>query len=426
MGHDAIQALALTALKGCERDRTHAMTTLLGLVTLVCRSEAAHSAISTSELLALVPLENVTHAMLQELPQTEDPQEMHQQLAGSHYCSTALCLLQQLAICVSVRGIAQSDEVFEPLLQLLAALTQHAQKASSVPQWPDGNAAPARAAARAPPLVFPLFKSRAEQPTAPAGSTADAAHSAAPGQQPRSTELPTLRQVSDAASASPPGYTSTGRRHMPAVLAIQVTRILTLLLSIPKPPAAVVTAVITSQIGRLQDRILAFCRLLTGEDATGVPVALQKEWIEQLGHRVATHACVRAAEALVLTMHMIEDLHASLELWAVLSMHRGLLILAVPAAVPMLRGLLCKLLQTIAHVPTDQAAVARLSSRPQDPLEATLAEEPTTKASEPLLGLYHYWFWVTSVCVTGASSGALPPCARSAASAAAHASRAAV
>ena len=110
----------------------------------------------------------------------------------------------------------------------------------------------------------------------------------------------------------------------------------------------------------------------------------------------------------VLTMALLEEMHAHLDMWMILTGYRGQVILTAPSAVPTLRKQLCKLLKTIAYVPTDQYAIARLSTKPTDAMDVKLAEEPTTKASEPLLGLHHYWFWITAVCASGVSTGMAP------------------
>lgn len=111
----------------------------------------------------------------------------------------------------------------------------------------------------------------------------------------------------------------------------------------------------------------------------------------------------------MLTRALIDDLLACLDLWYVLSEHKGLLLLSAPAAVTQLQKLLCKVLDTIAFLPLEQSAIARLSTAPVDPAEAKLAEEPTTDASEALLGLQHFWFWVCSICRSGACSGTFTP-----------------
>lgn len=111
------------------------------------------------------------------------------------------------------------------------------------------------------------------------------------------------------------------------------------------------------------------------------------------------------AEPFVLTRALIDDLLACLDLWYVLGAHKGLLLLSAPAAVAKLQKALCRVLDTVAYLPLEQSAVARLSTAPVDPVEAKLAEEPTTDASEALLGLQHFWFWVCSVCRSGACSG---------------------
>lgn len=106
-------------------------------------------------------------------------------------------------------------------------------------------------------------------------------------------------------------------------------------------------------------------------------------------------------------MALLEEMHAQLDLWLILSAYRGQVILTAPTAIPSLRKQLCKLLKTVAYLPTDQSGIARLSTKPTDTSEVKLAEEPTTKASEPLLGLHHYWFWITAVCASGVSTGAI-------------------
>jgi hypothetical protein len=104
-------------------------------------------------------------------------------------------------------------------------------------------------------------------------------------------------------------------------------------------------------------------------------------------------------------MALLEELLTHLDMWIILSAYRGQIILTAPSAIPTLRKQLCKLLKTIAYVPTDQSAIARLSTKPTDAMDIKFAEDPTTKASEPLLGLHHYWFWITAVCVSGVRTG---------------------
>lgn len=124
--------------------------------------------------------------------------------------------------------------------------------------------------------------------------------------------------------------------------------------------------------------------------------------------RVA-HSLNSDAEAFMLTRALIDDLLACLDLWYVLSEHKGLLLLSAPAAVGQLQKAMCKVLDTVAFLPLEQSAIARLSTAPVDPAEAKLAEEPTTDASEALLGLQHFWFWVCSICRSGACSGTFTP-----------------
>lgn len=107
----------------------------------------------------------------------------------------------------------------------------------------------------------------------------------------------------------------------------------------------------------------------------------------------------------MLTKALIDELLACLDLWYVLGAHKGLLLLSAPAALTQLQNVLCRVLDTVALLPLDQSAIARLSTVPVDPAEAKLAEEPTTDGSEALLGLHHFWFWVCSVCRSGACSG---------------------
>lgn len=109
----------------------------------------------------------------------------------------------------------------------------------------------------------------------------------------------------------------------------------------------------------------------------------------------------------VLTRAMIEDILASLDLWYVLASHKGAMLLSSPRTMTKLQQAMCQILDTVAFLPLNQSAIARLSTAPVDPAEACLAEEPTTTASEALLGLQQFWFWVSSICKSGACPGAL-------------------
>lgn len=274
---DALQALTAMATKTSHGGHSLAMSVLLGLVTLVCRNVTTSSAVSVSQVLSLVPPLQIIRAVCHSLPQVSDIEELHQHLVGSRFCAASLSLLQQLAVCASMKGVPQGEEIFSELLHLMKSLSANTP-ATQVPNLP--------AADQLLPGSKPMAQSTTvlAQQSGTAQRLLGAFESSKPGQagqkrphDNRTNEQPLLRAKPANGLQTPvPGHTKTGQRLRPAMLQVHVLRILSVFLSIPKPPTTSIVTVVTTQHARLQQLLSTFNAFLFDEDREGA--LLKRLW----------------------------------------------------------------------------------------------------------------------------------------------------
>ena len=271
---DVLQALTAMATKTLHGGHSLAVSVLLGLVTLACRNVATNSAVSISQVLAVVPPLQIIRAVCLSLPQVADIEELHQHLVGSHFCAASLSLLQQLAVCASMHGVAQSEEMFSELLRLSKALSANSA-ASKVPDIDTSKQLPA-GSKPLPQPVTGIF----QQPGRAQVQRGTREHSKSDGQAgagqkrahdgDRSSGQPLFCvKVANGRQKPVPGHTKKGQRLRPAVMQVQVLRILSVFLSIPKPPTSSIVTVITTQHARLQQLLSTFNAFLFDEEAEG-------------------------------------------------------------------------------------------------------------------------------------------------------------
>ena len=185
-----------------------------------------------------------------------------------------LSLLQQLAVCASMHGVAQSEEMFSELLRLSKALSANSA-ASKVPDIDTSKQLPA-GSKPLPQPVTGIF----QQPGRAQVQRGTREHSKSDGQAgagqkrahdgDRSSGQPLFCvKVANGRQKPVPGHTKKGQRLRPAVMQVQVLRILSVFLSIPKPPTSSIVTVITTQHARLQQLLSTFNAFLFDEEAEG-------------------------------------------------------------------------------------------------------------------------------------------------------------
>ena len=287
---DALQALTAKATKVSQGGDSLAMSELLGLVTLLCRHAATNSTVSISQVLAVVPPLQIIRAVYQSLPQVADIEDLHRHLEGNQFCSVSLSLLQQLALCASMKGVPQSEEMFSELLHLSRALSAH----SAVSKVPDIDASK-HLLLGSQPLPHSATGIFQQEDRAPRhrGTREHAKVHGQAGQKRTHDDTANGRPLLCANAANGlqkpvPGHTKRGQRLRPAVLQVQVLRILSVLLSIPKPPTSSVVTVITTQLARLQQLLSTFNAFLFDEEAEG---ALLKHSLCTPDSNPQPHAC---------------------------------------------------------------------------------------------------------------------------------------
>lgn len=281
---DATRALCNFALQANSDDNARAMSILVGLVFTIGHADEASPHATSGDILFAVPLHQVLAAATQSIAHLDGVEALHGELLRSQYPAVALALVQQLAICSSIRCVPPSADTYVQLLRFTAALD-----ASQPTQLPMHSVLPpaGNTSERPPGLLNPSREPGTDTMPCKAGNAVTpAAETVAFG--PRcavvtahqvATRGPTLRlggQSNQAIDRRPSqhqvavaGYSGTGKRLPCAVMQRQVTRVLALLLGIPKPPEHVLVTVLTSQQAQLHHRVHAFCDLLFAEPGSG-------------------------------------------------------------------------------------------------------------------------------------------------------------
>lgn len=267
------------ATKTSHESNCLALSVLLGLVDLVCRNSASVSTVSISQVLSLVPPLQIIRTACNSLPRVTDIEVLHDHLASSQFCAAALSLLQQLAVCASIKGLSQQEDIFAELLALHKALSA-STNSSKVPSFGtrtqflleansmsvESTSVSSKTPGR-PGVLYQQSGTKEDLSKSRSNSTAGQKRA----HNDRGNGQPLLRaKAAHADKAKPARHTSTGQRLRPAIMQIQVLRILSVLLSIPKPPTQSIVAVITTQHARLQQLLSKFNGFLFDEELEGV------------------------------------------------------------------------------------------------------------------------------------------------------------
>ena len=274
---DATHAVCNLALQGSSSDSARAMSVLLSLVFTIGGADQASPQAKSRDVLLAVPFHQVLAAATKSVAQVTGADALRVELLRSDYPAIALALVQQLAISSYVQNVPQSHDTFALLLRFNAALDPQQTQSST-------HAIPAPALEESKPQrltsetdIGPHRFVKLTTPEAVTGAFGPSGAVLTAHQV--STKGPTLRlggqgtqateRRTSAHQAAIPGYSSSGRRLLCAVMQIQITRVLALLLSIPKPPAPVLVTVLTSQQVQLHRHVQAFCDLFFAEAGGG-------------------------------------------------------------------------------------------------------------------------------------------------------------
>lgn len=273
------------ALQANSDDSAKTMSILVGLVFTIGHADMSSPHATSGDILLAVPLQQVLAAATQSIAHLTGLESMHGELQRFQYPAVALALVQQLAICSSIRCVPPSAETYVQLLRFYAALD--ASQSTQLPVY-SGPPLPEKSQGQSSGLLTPSREpgtdtvpyKRDELVTPAAEPLAFGPRGAVVTAHQISTRGPTLRlggqnnQAVDRRSAQHQvpvaGYSSTGKRLPCSVMQRQVTRVLALLLGIPRPPEPVLVTVLTSQQAQLHHRVHAFCDLLFAEPGSGM------------------------------------------------------------------------------------------------------------------------------------------------------------
>jgi hypothetical protein len=267
---DALQALTAMAMNTSHEAQSLAVSVLLGLVTLAGRNAGHNSTVSITQVLSVVPPLQIIRAAYSSLPRVADVEQLHEHLVGSQFCAASLSLLQQLAVCASTTGVPQNEEIFSELLQLIEALS--VDTATEI--VPDFAVLKLPSGSETTPNSMTGVVQQPGRAQRRLGATEASKGLVQQGQKrphdDRSNGESVLRPMAANGAQEPvPGHTKSGQRLRPAVMQMQVLRILTVFLSIPKPPTSSIVTVITTQYAKLQQLLNSFNGFLFHEGSEG-------------------------------------------------------------------------------------------------------------------------------------------------------------